>query len=71
MFKHVLNSYLRLSTLVDGSILLESFSFRWIVRHIRPMLGQFCSEVIVCFKSVCPVYLGLSFLRSDFWDGVI
>ena len=54
---------------MDGSLLSESFSSRWIVLQTDPMLGRFVSSVIVCFGEVCPVYLGLSFLRSDFWDG--
>ena len=32
-------------------------------------LGQFVSIVIVRFNMVCPVFLGLSFLRSGFLDG--
>jgi hypothetical protein len=69
LFKDVLNSYLRLSTLVDDSLLSESFSSRWLVLQNGSTLGRFAFSVVVCFREVCPIFWGLYHRRSVFGDG--
>ena len=71
MFNECLYRYLNLSVLGDGSLLSDSFSFRWIVRRIGFVLGRFGSEIIVQSGVVCPVILGLFPRCSGFWDGVV